>query len=48
MCNWIVTNLSDIRDRERKILKKQLKLICLLSMALLKTEGNSQKRKEMN
>ena len=26
-----VTNLSDTRDQEGKILKKQLKLICLLS-----------------
>ena len=32
MSNLFVTNLSDIRDREGKILKKQLKLICLLSM----------------
>ena len=31
MCNLFVTNLSDTRDQEGKILKKQLKLICLLS-----------------
>ena len=39
MCDQIVTNLSDIRDREAKILKKQLKLICLLSMRFLKAEA---------
>ena len=30
--NLFVTNLSDIRDFEGKILKKQLKSICLLSI----------------
>ena len=39
MCDQIVTNLSDIRDQEAKILKKQLKLICLLSMRFLKAEA---------
>ena len=43
----IDTNLGDIRDQEDKILKKQWKLICLLSMTLLKAEENSPKRKEM-
>ena len=50
MCNLFVTNLSDVRDREGKILKKQLELISLLSMKeamLLKAEGNSLKRKEL-
>ena len=50
MCNLFVTNLSDIRDREGKILKKQLKLIGLLARKeamLLKAEGNSPKRKEL-
>ena len=50
MCNLFVTNLSDVRDREGKILKKQLELIGLLSMKeamLLKAEGNSPKRKEL-
>ena len=50
MCNLFVTNLSDVRDREGKTLKKQLELISLLSMKeamLLKAEGNSPKRKEL-
>ena len=51
MSNLFVTNLSDIRDREGKILKKQLKLICLLSMRwvmLLKAEGNFQNGRNWN
>ena len=50
MCNLFVTNLSDIRDREGKIMKKQLKLIGLLARKeamLLKAEGNSPKQKEL-
>ena len=42
MCDQIVTNLSDIRDREAKILQKQLKLICLLSMRFLKAEAEAE------
>ena len=42
MFNFVV-KLSEIRDWEGKILKKQLKLICLLSTNLLKAEGNSLK-----
>ena len=51
MSNLFVTNLSDICDREGKILKKQLKLICLLSMRwgmLLKAEGNFQNGRNWN
>ena len=45
MCNQIVTNLNDIHDQKGKTLKKkQLKLICLLFMKLLKAEGDSPKR----
>ena len=32
ICNLFLTNLSDIGDFEGKILEKQLKSICLLSM----------------
>ena len=48
--NQFVTNLSDICDFVGKNPKKQLKLICLLSMRqsmLQKTEGNSSKWKEL-
>ena len=50
ICNLFVTNLSDIHDFEGKILKKQVKSICLLSIMksmLLKTEGNSSERKNL-
>ena len=42
--------LSDIHVQEGKILKKQLKLICLLAAKeamALKAEGNSPKQKEL-
>ena len=32
ICNLFVTNLSYIRDFEGKVLKKQVKSICLLSI----------------
>ena len=50
ICNLFVINLSDIHDFEGKILKKQVKSICLLSIRksmLLKTEGNSSERKNL-
>ena len=39
--------LSGNRDPEGRILKKQLKLICLLRSIFLKAEGNSLERKEL-
>ena len=47
MSNQVTAKLSDIRDREGRILKKQLKLICLLCNTFLKAEGNSLERKEL-
>ena len=50
MFNLFVGKLSEIRDRESKILKKQLKLIGLSSLndaMFLRAEGNSLKRKEL-
>ena len=50
MFNLFVAKLNEIRNREGKILKKQLKLIGLLSLndaMFLKAEGNSPKRKEL-
>ena len=50
MFNLFVAKLNEIRNREGKILKKQLKLIGLLSLndaMFLKAEGNSLKRKEL-
>ena len=50
MFNLFVAKLNEIRNREGKILKKQLKLIGLLSLndaMFLKAEGNSLKRKKL-
>ena len=50
MFNLFVAKLSEVRDREGRILKKQLKLIGLLSLnyaMFLKAKGNSLKWKEL-
>ena len=45
--NQVTAKLSDNRDQEGRILKKQLKLICLLCSIFLKAEGNSLEWKEL-
>ena len=45
--NQVSAKLSGNRDPEVRIIKKQLKLICLLRIAFLKAEGNFLERKEL-
>ena len=50
MFNLFVAKLSEVHDREGRILKKQVKLIDLLSFnyaMFLKAKGNSLKWKEL-
>ena len=45
--NHVAVKLTENRDKEGRILKKQLKLICLLRSIFLKAEGNFRERKKL-